>query len=564
MLRLLFILFIFQNFLFSDTTIIAFNGVHQSFGGFGNNRVVLDTIQFPISNADYSEIIMTVDLDCPDGGCDPWDRKAKISVMHLNNWYEIGRYVTPYGIECGWSFDVTDYRSLLRGEVPLRSFIDTWVQPGWLVTITFDFISGIPQHRFSIVRNIWNYDYIIYGDGTNPVDIPPVTEYIPNDAQNVYLRMITTGHGQGNTDNAAEFSMKFHDIFLNGSIIYEHDFWRDDCEFNQCSPQNGTWLYDRAGFCPGDKVLHQDFNILDYTTVGDTVRLEYVLEDYFNECSPNNPFCVNGVTCSICDYNNSGHTEPNYFIGSHLIIRTESYHSNADTYFTISSDHQENDLINIYLENYVPVYGIQFKLDLNQIIGIEISNLSFEDGMSGRAEEFGWTMAIGEADLDIGLLVIGLAQGTGEPILPGEGLLTQIPWNGSNYPELAGSMIISDLEVSGYFGSELSSEIGPPLYLNPGLIIDSPILPNKHRLFSAFPNPFNSNVNITFELSSKDNISINIFDLNGKQVYTLIDQSMEKGKYNLGWSADAYPSGIYLYTLESASYIETKKMILLK
>ena len=140
---------------------------------------------------------MTVSLECPAGGCDPWDRKAKISVMHLNNWFEIGRYVTPYGVECGWSFDVTDYRSLLVGEVPLRSYIDTWVQPGWLVNIHFELISGVPEYPFTIVRNVWNYDYIVYGDTTNPVNISSITEYIPSDAQEVDLRMITTGHGQG-------------------------------------------------------------------------------------------------------------------------------------------------------------------------------------------------------------------------------------------------------------------------------------------------------------------------------------------------------------------------------
>ena len=120
---------------YGDTTIVAFDAVHQSFGNLGNNRSITQLIQFPNSNSNYSNIVMNVSLECPNGGCDPWDRKAKISVEHFEDWFEIGRYVTPYGVECGWSFDVTDYRSLLQGEVALRSYIDTWVQPGWLVTI---------------------------------------------------------------------------------------------------------------------------------------------------------------------------------------------------------------------------------------------------------------------------------------------------------------------------------------------------------------------------------------------------------------------------------------------
>ena len=105
--------------IFSDTTIVAFESVHQSFGNLGNNRTIIDTIQFPHSNEAYSDIIMNVSLECPTGGCDPWDRKAKIDAMHLNQWFEIGRYVTPYGVECGWQFDVTNYRSILQGQVML-------------------------------------------------------------------------------------------------------------------------------------------------------------------------------------------------------------------------------------------------------------------------------------------------------------------------------------------------------------------------------------------------------------------------------------------------------------
>ena len=163
MIKRLLVILIPFSLSYGDTTIVAFDAVHQSFGNLGNNRSITQLIQFPNSNSNYSDIMMNVLLECPGGGCDPWDRKAKVSIEHLEEWFEIGRYVTPYGVECGWSFDVTDYRSLLQGEVALRSYIDTWVQPGWLVTISFDFISGVPEHPYTVVRNIWNNDYIVYG-----------------------------------------------------------------------------------------------------------------------------------------------------------------------------------------------------------------------------------------------------------------------------------------------------------------------------------------------------------------------------------------------------------------
>ena len=552
------ILIIHCAYVFGDTTIVAFDNVHQFFGGSGNYRTIIDTIKFTDTNSDYSEIIMTVALECPTGGCDPWDRKAKISVMHLNDWFEIGRYVTPYGVECGWSFDVTDYRSLLTGEVPLRSYIDTWVQPGWLVNIQFNFISGVPEYPFTTVRNVWNYDYVVYGDTTNPVNISSVTQYIPSDAQNVNLRMTTTGHGQGNTENAAEFSLKIHDIFLNGEFSYFHNFWRDDCGSNDCSPQNGTWQYNRAGFCPGDKVIPQDFDLLEHVLVGNNVTMDYVLEDYFNHCSPNNPDCVSGVTCSLCDYNNSGHTEPYYYIGSHLIMHTESYHTNADAFFEISGQDESTGALDIYFENYVDIYGVQFNLELE---GIELSDINFQECSGGRAEESGWTMGINDSGL-----VIGFSQGTGAPIPGGEGLLTQISWSSQNSSEVSGNISISNLELSGYFGNEISFEVGDPVFIESGLnTAGNTLIPTEHRLHVAYPNPFNPVLNIPFDIGKTSSVNLNIFDTNGRLIETLIkDQVMIPGSHIVEWIAESHASGVYFYSLMTGEYYNTKKVILIK
>ena len=550
--------------LYSDTTVVAFDAVHHYFGSMGNNRTVIDTIQFHDSNIEYSDIIMHLSLDCPAGGCDPWDRKAKISVKHLGEWFEIGRYVTPYGVECGWDIDVTDYRSILKGEVALRSYIDTWVQPGWLVSIEFEFITGI-GHPFTSLRNVWNYDYVTYGDPTNPVNISTITEYIPEDTEDAYLRITTTGHGQGNTDNAAEFSIKRHNILINGESSYFHNFWRDNCEFNQCSPQNGSWQYDRAGFCPGDKVTPQDFSILDYSLPGDTLQLDYILEDYFNECSPNNPSCVNGVTCSSCNYNNTGHTEPFYYIGSHLIFHTQSWHSNADAYFVIMGQDTSTGSLKIYLENYAPVYGIQFRLDLDEIEGVGLDEINFENGNGGRAEESGWTVGVNDSGF-----VIGLSQGTGSPIPAGEGLLTEIPWNIGNFPQISGKVSIVDVQVAGYFGAEMSSETGDPYFIGPNLsTMESKRIPDTHTLYSAYPNPFNPTTRLRYELSNSEYISIIIYDLKGEYIKSLVNSIQGAGYRTIVWDATNYlgqpvSAGMYIYTIQAGEFRQTRKMVLLK
>ena len=447
----------------------------------------------------------------------------------------------------------------------LRSYIDTWVQPGWLVSIEFEFITGLAENPFTTIRNVWNYDYVTYGDPTNPVNISTITEYLPGDTEGAYLRITTTGHGQGNTDNAAEFSNKRHNILVNGEISYFHSFWRDNCEYNQCSPQNGTWQYDRAGFCPGDKVTPQDFNLIDYSLPGDTIQLNYVLEDYINECSPNNPSCVNGVTCSSCNYNNTGHTEPFYYIGSHLIFYTESWHSNADTYLEIMEQDTSNGTLDVYLENYVPIYGMQFKINLDEIEGIDISEISFQNGTGGRAEEFGWSVGVSGSGL-----VIGLAQGTGEPIKAGEGLLTKIAWNGGSFTQISGSVSISDIQVSGYFGSELSCDTGGPIVLTPSLSNDeNNLTPNKHTLLSAYPNPFNPSTQIRYYLANTESVNIIIYDVMGRKVKSVINNMQNAGLRSVIWNStddlgQNVPAGMYFYSIQAGEYMRARKIILLK
>ncbi|MDB9854242.1 peptide-N-glycosidase F-related protein [Candidatus Marinimicrobia bacterium] len=558
----IFILFFLQHtYLLSDTTVVAFYNEHQSFGNSGNNRVVIDTIQFPNSNSDFSEIIMNVSLECPNGGCDPWDRNAQISVMNLNDWYEIGRYVTPYGIGCGWSMDVTDYRSFLQGSVVLKSYIDTWVEPGWLVNINFEFISGIPEHPYVNIRKVWNYSNLVYGDNTNPVDIPSFSGLIPSDTYNAFLRMNTSGHGQGNTDNAAEFSFKLHDIYVNQEPAFVHNFWRSDCEDNPCSPQNGSWLYDRAGFCPGDKVTPQDFNLLEHSTPGDMIQLDYILEEYFNACSPNNPSCVDGITCTDCDYNYNGHTQPFYFIESQLILRTGTPHSNADATFMIESQDSTNGGLNIYLENYVPIYGFQFKLDFENQENLNVSGFSFSGTTGGRAESSGWTVSINDSGL-----VVGLSQFFGSPIDPGEGLLTQISYTNENNSQFSGIINISDLQVSGYFGATLTHEIGQPHSFQTGLTIEeNQLIPISHSLLVAYPNPFNPILQIPFELSQRDKIDLNIYDVNGRMIKSLLyDKTMDAGTYKMTWNANSNPSGVYFIMINAGTYNQTRKVILIK
>jgi cyanophycinase len=93
---------------------------------------------------------------------------------------------------------------------------------------------------------------------------------------------------------------------------------------------------------------------------------------------------------------------------------------------------------------------------------------------------------------------------------------------------------------------------------------DDIIQPNNTFLFQNYPNPFNSKTNISFQVPATSPVQINIYDVLGREIYTLINEIMTTGRYNLSYDASALPSGIYFYRLLTNNGSFIKKMILLK
>jgi len=79
-----------------------------------------------------------------------------------------------------------------------------------------------------------------------------------------------------------------------------------------------------------------------------------------------------------------------------------------------------------------------------------------------------------------------------------------------------------------------------------------------------YPNPFNPSTSIRYEIPKTGLVKIVIFDENGREVESLVNEKQTAGTYEATWDASKYPSGVYFYRLTTESYSETKKMILLK
>jgi hypothetical protein len=101
------------------------------------------------------------------------------------------------------------------------------------------------------------------------------------------------------------------------------------------------------------------------------------------------------------------------------------------------------------------------------------------------------------------------------------------------------------------------------------LSINGELLPDVFALHQNYPNPFNPVTTLRYDLPENGLVNITIYDMLGRQVKTLMDQTQDAGYRSVIWNATndygkPVSAGIYLYQIQAGEYISTKKMVLLK
>lgn len=230
--------------------------------------------QFPNAlDRTFERVIMQYRLRCIDGkirtqrtdtvGCGEWDYncetfitdssridslKTDTGYVYRPQKFELMSFVTPYGIglDLGpqgtlWEFDVTDYLPILNGMKRLSVERGAWQEE---MDIRFLFIKGTPALRPFYIQQIWpmteeNYQTI----QSNGRYEPRVLNY-DEGTTSYKLRAMITGHGQ-----EGEFLTRDHYLTV-GDKRYQWEVVKT-CSDNPLYPQGGTWIYRRAGWCPG-------------------------------------------------------------------------------------------------------------------------------------------------------------------------------------------------------------------------------------------------------------------------------------------------------------------------
>ena len=128
----------------------------------------------------------------------------------------------------------------------------------------------------------------------------------------------------------------------------------------------------------------------------------------------------------------------------------------------------------------------------------------------------------------------------------------------------------TDTHSIGYSSKDSIQLIG---YTNNGILIGDSILTNvsnpnqinfSFNLNQNYPNPFNPNTIITYQIPNTEFVTLKVYDILGREIATLVNEEKPAGSYEVQFSGNGLTSGIYFYQLKTSTFVETKKMILVK
>ncbi|NWG29292.1 MAG: immune inhibitor A [Ignavibacteriaceae bacterium] len=210
----------------------------------------------------------------------------------------------------------------------------------------------------------------------------------------------------------------------------------------------------------------------------------------------------------------------------------------------VAADGWYVDDIVIYVYGIVPVELSSFtasafntEVVLNWSTSSELNNQGFEIQRKSLSNEFGWQ-------------TIGFVEGSGNST-------TVKNYSFTDKNPIRGTLLyrLKQIDFDGSF----------KFYVTEGVNF---VGVYNYALEQNYPNPFNPSTIINYSIPDAGNVSLKIYNLLGSEVATLVDEYMEAGNYSVEFSTEdvknSLGSGVYIYTLKSGSFTQTRKMVVLK
>lgn len=248
---------------------------------------------FPSDTISFRKIIMVFTLgkyQCPPGSqyCGDWDYTIQNFVMTPTDTFELARLVTPYAnagaprTPWTWTqryyYDVTDFYPLLKDSAFMRLMYQGY-SGGFTANIRFAFIKGTPPRNVKGIKRLWHGSFA-YGSTADPIEnhFPAVPTTVPAGSQSADLKFTVTGHGSDGS-NCSEFCTKYYQVYNGSTFLEQKLIWRDNCGLNNLYPQSGTWIYNRANWCPGD-LIYPNVHSFGTVTGGNVINPDINFQTY--------------------------------------------------------------------------------------------------------------------------------------------------------------------------------------------------------------------------------------------------------------------------------------------
>ncbi|RMD92383.1 MAG: T9SS C-terminal target domain-containing protein, partial [Calditrichaeota bacterium] len=222
--------------------------------------------------------------------------------------------------------------------------------------------------------------------------------------------------------------------------------------------------------------------------------------------------------------------------------------------------------IEIYAEGVTDLFGISFELVYNPTTYVQAE--SVESGAW-----FGDDLVFfPNIDNTLGKVSVGISRKAGQGGISGSGLIARIKMKmAANAPMgYKTNLTLQNVQANDPMGNSISFDLGQGIIVTEVKSGTDTHLPAHFQLFENYPNPFNPETIITYEIPKPTVVQLDIFNLLGKHIYSLVNHKPQQaGKYRVKWNGrDQYgqpvPGGMYIYQLKAGDFIQARKMVLLR
>lgn len=273
--------------------------------------------KFPSADTSYKKILLKFTIGCPTNGCSDWDYTVKVFARRpigvdtagktVYEKIEFARYITPYSGDKVYGFfrdfelDITDFRSVLTDSMDIGIKYEGY-SDGFTASLDYYFIKGTPIREAYKVVPVY-YGGFPYGDPNNSIEnyLKPFKFKTNDSTDEVGIHILQTGHGFGGNEDCAEFCPKYNFVKINGVQRYSNLVWKDNCGKNPIFAQPGTWLYDRANWCPGEMVNAYYHDLTPYINGADSNIFDLNMTAFTNV---GNNSCSYNVAANLIYYKN--------------------------------------------------------------------------------------------------------------------------------------------------------------------------------------------------------------------------------------------------------------------